>query len=74
VTLRDTVLAQQPQVRADLADLVAIESVSADPARVDQVRRSADAVAALLTGAGCPDVRIVSAGGMPRRDRSLPGA
>ncbi|MGI3785539.1 MAG: dipeptidase, partial [Janthinobacterium lividum] len=44
---------------------IAIQSVSADPARTGEVRRSAAAVAALLTGAGCPDVRIVAADGMP---------
>ena len=65
MNLADTVHAQQPQVRDDLAALVAVESVSADPARRDRVQASAEAVAALLTGAGCPDVRIVAAGGMP---------
>ncbi len=65
MSIEDTVHAQQPQVRADLGDLVAIGSVSADPARADQVHRSAQAVAALLTGAGCPDVRIVSEDGRP---------
>lgn len=65
MSIEDTVHVQQPQVRADLSDLVAIESVSADPARAGQVRRSAEKVAALLTGAGCPDVRVVDAGGAP---------
>ena len=65
MSLADTVHAQQPQVLADLTALVAIESVSADQARADQVRRSAETVAALLTDAGCPDVRVVVAGGMP---------
>ena len=65
MNLRDAVHAQQPQIRADLVDLVAIESVSADPDRAAQVQRSAETVAALLTGAGCPDVRIVAADGMP---------
>jgi acetylornithine deacetylase/succinyl-diaminopimelate desuccinylase-like protein len=65
VSLRDTVHLQQPQVRADLADLVALESVSADPARVEAVLGSAEAVAALLRDAGCPDVRVVAANGMP---------
>ncbi|HEY0237714.1 MAG TPA: dipeptidase [Friedmanniella sp.] len=65
MSLTETVHAQQPRVRADLADLVAIASVSADPARAEQVRRSAEAVAALLTGAGCPDVRIVAEHGLP---------
>jgi acetylornithine deacetylase/succinyl-diaminopimelate desuccinylase-like protein len=41
-----------PGVRRDLEDLVRIPSVSADPARVDDVRRSAEAVAALFTAEG----------------------
>ena len=65
MTLADTVHALLPQVVDDLTALVAIESVSADPARAAQVRRSAEAIAALLTHAGCPDVRVVGAGGMP---------
>lgn len=65
MSIDDTIRSQQPQVLADLADLVAIESVSADPARTDEVRRSAEAVAALLADAGCPDVRIVAEGGKP---------
>jgi len=65
VNLADTVRAQQPQVLADLRDLVAIESVSADPARADQVLRSAETVAQLLHDARCPDVRVVDAGGAP---------
>lgn len=65
MNLVETVRAQQPQVLADLADLVAVESVSADPARAGQVRRSAETVAQLLRDAGCPDVRVVDAGGAP---------
>ena len=65
MSLADTVHVQQPQLREDLAALVAVESVGADPGRRDQVDASAEAVAALLTQAGCPDVRIVAAGGMP---------
>ena len=62
MTLAETVQAQQPAVLEDLARLVAIESVSADPARADQVGRSADAVAALVAELGCPDVQVVRAG------------
>jgi acetylornithine deacetylase/succinyl-diaminopimelate desuccinylase-like protein len=51
-----------PGVRSDLEDLVRIESVSADPARADEVRRSAEATASLFRGAGL-DVDIVSAAG-----------
>ena len=52
-------------VRADLEDLVRIESVWADPDRRDEVRRSAEAVSRLLSKAGFGDVRIVSEGGAP---------
>ena len=65
MNLADTVRSQQPQVLTDLAALVAIESVSADPTRSTEVRRSADEVARLLAEAGCPDVRVVDAGGAP---------
>lgn len=56
---------QLPGIRADLDALVAIPSISADPDRAADLRRSAEAVAALLTGAGCPEVEIVEAGGGP---------
>ena len=52
-----------PSVRADLEALVRIPSVSADPARADDVRRSADAVAELFRAEGFADVQILSAGG-----------
>ena len=54
-----------PGIRADLESLVAIPSISADPERAADLRRSADAVAALLVGAGCPEVDVISAGGGP---------
>lgn len=54
-----------PSVRADLEDLVRIQSVWADPARRDEVHRSAQKVADLFTGVGFDDVRIVSEGGAP---------
>ncbi len=54
-----------PSVRNDLEELVRIESVWADPARRDQVQRSADLTAKLLSEAGFGDVRIVSEGGAP---------
>jgi acetylornithine deacetylase/succinyl-diaminopimelate desuccinylase-like protein len=54
-----------PSVRRDLEDLVRIESVWADPDRRDEVHRSAQAVADLLSQAGFGDVRIVSEGGAP---------
>jgi acetylornithine deacetylase/succinyl-diaminopimelate desuccinylase-like protein len=62
--LRERVQAVLPGVRRDLEDLVRIESVSADPARAGEVRRSAEAVARLLEAEGCT-ARIVSAGGGP---------
>src|SRR3954462_11363377 len=53
-------------VRADLEALVRIPSVSADPARADDVRRSAEATAELFRAEGFDDVRILHAdGGAP---------
>ena len=66
-----------PSVRADLEDLVRIESVWADPDRRDEVRRSARAVADLLSEAGFASVEIVSEGGAPAviaRHPAPPGA
>jgi acetylornithine deacetylase/succinyl-diaminopimelate desuccinylase-like protein len=66
-----------PSVRADLEDLVRIESVWADPARRPEVYRSADVVAKLLSEAGFADVRTVSEGGAPAviaRHPAPPGA
>jgi acetylornithine deacetylase/succinyl-diaminopimelate desuccinylase-like protein len=59
--LRSRVTAELPRIRRDLEDLVRIESVSADPARVPEVQRSAEAVAALFRADGFEDVQIVSA-------------
>ncbi|MDQ3275233.1 MAG: dipeptidase, partial [Actinomycetota bacterium] len=56
--LRAAVERVLPGVRADLEALVRIASVSADPARADDVRRSAEATARLWRDAGFPDVRI----------------
>jgi acetylornithine deacetylase/succinyl-diaminopimelate desuccinylase-like protein len=64
--LRATVRDLMPALRADLEDLVRIQSVSADPARTGEVWRSADAVADLFRAEGFADVDIVSAdGGAP---------
>ncbi|MGD8214671.1 dipeptidase [Aestuariimicrobium sp. Y1814] len=63
--LRQRVEAARAQTLADLADLVRIPSVSAWPDHADQVLASAEAVADLLRGANCPDVRIVAEGGQP---------
>jgi acetylornithine deacetylase/succinyl-diaminopimelate desuccinylase-like protein len=55
-----------PAVRRDLEALVAIPSVSADPAAAPHLRASADAVATLLRAAGLPRVDVLSAdGGLP---------
>jgi cysteinylglycine-S-conjugate dipeptidase len=61
-----------PGVRRDLEDLVRIESVSADPSRAAEVRRSAEAVAALLEAEGCT-TRIATAGGGPAVIARKPG-
>ena len=64
-------------VRDDLENLVRIQSVWADPARRDQVHRSAQATADLLSQAGFGDVQIVSEGGAPAviaRHAAPPGA
>ena len=62
-----------PEVMRDLEDLVRIPSVSADPGRFDQVRRSAAATAQLLTDAGFPDVQTLTAdGGQPAVVARLP--
>ncbi|UCA22383.1 dipeptidase [Mycobacterium kansasii] len=63
--LVERVRAVLPSVRRDLEDLVRIDSVWADPARHDQVHRSAQAVADLLSQAGFDDVWTVSEGGAP---------
>jgi len=75
--LIERVRAVLPSVRGDLEDLVRIESVWAAPARRDEVRRSAQAVAALFSGAGFAEVEIVSEGGAPAviaRHPAPPGA
>src|SRR5262245_55124032 len=61
--LRATVRDLMPGLRSDLENLVRIQSVSADPARADEVWRSADAVADLFRAEGFQDVDIVSANG-----------
>ncbi|MEV0645397.1 dipeptidase [Phytomonospora sp. NPDC050363] len=58
--LRSAVEAVLPGVRADLERLVRIPSVAFPGFDHSHVRRSAEAVAELLKGAGLPDVKIVS--------------
>ncbi|MBJ7338786.1 dipeptidase [Mycolicibacterium sp.] len=75
--LVDRVKSVLPSVRADLENLVRIESVWADPARRDEVRRSAEMVSKLLSEAGFDDIRTVSEGGAPAviaRRPAPPGA
>jgi acetylornithine deacetylase/succinyl-diaminopimelate desuccinylase-like protein len=55
-----------PEVRRDLEELVRIPSVSADRAAVPHLHASAAAVAAMLRGAGLPEVDVLTAdGGLP---------
>jgi acetylornithine deacetylase/succinyl-diaminopimelate desuccinylase-like protein len=63
--LRDRVAAVLPGIRQDLEDLVRIQSVSADPARAEEVRRSAEAVRALLEAEGCTTDIVSAEGGAP---------
>src|SRR4051795_9787228 len=60
--IRAAVRDVMPSVRADLEALVRIPSVSADPARADDVRRSAELTAQLFEGEGFDDVQILTAG------------
>ena len=63
VAIRAAVREVMPSVRADLEALVRIPSVSADPARADDVRLSAEATAELFRAEGFDDVQILTAGG-----------
>lgn len=63
--LRSAVSAQIPAALADLANLVAIPSISAERAHDADVLATARAVASLATDLGFPDVRVVEAGGAP---------
>ncbi|WP_372735849.1 dipeptidase [Nocardioides sp.] len=72
--IRAAVRELMPALRSDLEDLVRIESVSADPARVAEVWRSADAVADLFRAEGFETIDIVSAeGGAPAVIGHKPG-
>jgi acetylornithine deacetylase/succinyl-diaminopimelate desuccinylase-like protein len=65
--LRNSLRQVLPGVRADLAALIRIPSVSADPAAAAEVRRSAEATAALFRDVGAPEVQILDEieGGKP---------
>jgi acetylornithine deacetylase/succinyl-diaminopimelate desuccinylase-like protein len=72
--LRTAVRDLMPALRADLENLIRIESVSADPARVGEVWRCADAVADLFRAEGFASVDIVSTdGGAPAVIGHKPG-
>src|SRR5918994_3946461 len=58
--IRTRVAGALPGVRKDLEDLVRIQSVSADPQRLTEVERSAEATAAMFRAEGV-DARIVRA-------------
>jgi acetylornithine deacetylase/succinyl-diaminopimelate desuccinylase-like protein len=62
-----------PGIRRDLEDLVRIESVSADPARVGEVQRSAEAVKALFDAEGCETAVVTASGGAPAVIARKPG-
>lgn len=61
--IRAAVDRQFPEMKDLLADLVRVPSVSAPAAGPDGVRRSAEAVAAALTGAGVGGVRLLDVEG-----------
>ena len=63
--LRARVAEVLPGIRADLEDLVRIESVSADPARAGEVQRSAESVRALFEAEGCTADIVSVDGGAP---------
>ncbi|MBK8447024.1 MAG: dipeptidase [Micropruina sp.] len=65
MTLHDAVNAVLPGVVSELAELVAIPSVSALAAHDDDVQRSAEWIADRLRALDCPDVRVVAEGGQP---------
>ena len=72
--LAASVAAVLPGARADLERLVRIPSIWADPARAEDTRRSAEAVAELDRDAGAADVTIIAAaGGAPAVVAHFPG-
>jgi len=71
--LRARVAEVLPGIRADLGDLVRIQSVSADPARASEVQRSAEAVRALFEAEGCETDIVSAEGGAPAVIAHKPG-
>ncbi len=73
MSLSDAVDAVLPSVLDDLANLVAIPSVSASPAHAGDVRASAEWIVAQVRALGCDDVRVVAEGGQPAVIARFPG-
>ncbi|MGJ3507778.1 dipeptidase [Enemella sp. A6] len=73
MTLIDAVERARTRARADLERLIAIPSVSAEPAHDADVEAAAHAVAELFTEIGSPDVKIVTEGGKPAVIAHFPG-
>ncbi len=71
--LRGAVTAQLPRVRRDLEALVRIQSVSADPSRFGEVRRSAEFTAGLFRDEGFDVQTITAEGGLPAIVARKPG-
>jgi acetylornithine deacetylase/succinyl-diaminopimelate desuccinylase-like protein len=61
----DHLAATESAALEELFELLRIPSVSTDPARRDDVRRTAQWVATRLATAGVPDVEVVEGGGHP---------
>src|SRR5262245_31620339 len=75
--IRTRVHALMPALRTDLETLVRIPSVSADPSRADDVRRTADATSALFAAEGFEVQQLQIEGGQPAvvaRKPAPPGA
>jgi acetylornithine deacetylase/succinyl-diaminopimelate desuccinylase-like protein len=71
--MRSRVSSLMPSVRRDLESLVRIQSVSADPARAGEVRRSADATGDLFRAEGFEAAIVGTPGGAPAVLAHKPG-
>ncbi|MHA6525791.1 M20/M25/M40 family metallo-hydrolase [Tessaracoccus sp. G1721] len=65
MSLNDRVTDVLPSVLTDLKRLIAIPSISSMPEHDDNVLAAAETVASLVSDVGCPDVRLLHAGGKP---------
>src|ERR1700729_1107215 len=63
--LIDFVRAQRERYLRELGDWIACPSVSADPARHDQVRRSAEVAVARMRAAGLTEAAVLETDGLP---------